>query len=420
MLPKLSAISRGHWNVLSAGTLAFFFDSWDAFLLVYVLSDVAETFHIPLAKASTALLFTYMSRWLGGILFGSVSSRWGRRRSLMISMLLCGIFTMLTGAAPSFAVLLACRLCFGIGMGGLYAAAGPFVVESVPDTVRGFASGFFMFGFYVGSVVAPWTYYLCQPRFGWRVMFYFGGVSLLLVPYIACCVPESPVWLARRSQLDLRPEETAPMWKLFAPPYLPITLALLFVEIGVFFCAYPFQSVLPTYLKLERHFPIHEVALAGSMIGVGAIVGSLFGGAASDCIGRKKTFAIAFVLVLFPTSLAVLARSSSLIVSTSLANGAIFGCMGGLLTAFENEHYPTDLRAVGNGLLHNLGSFGGSIGAVAAAALHTSFGYSAAIIIITGAGVVLGLSGLAFTRETMRIRLSEVDRRPLEGTSRLP
>src|SRR5262249_22977227 len=154
-----------------------------------------------IAKVSLALLFTYSSRWLGGVLLGAVSARWGRKKSLILGVLICGGFTILTGLSTSFSMLLALRLCFGVGMGGLYAAAGPLVVESVPAEVRGFASGFFMFGFYVGNVLAPWTYYFLEPRFGWRAMFYFGGISLLLIPYILATVSESPTWQARANEL---------------------------------------------------------------------------------------------------------------------------------------------------------------------------------------------------------------------------
>jgi SHS family lactate transporter-like MFS transporter len=393
---------------MGAGTLAFFFDFWDAFLLVYVLSDIAADFRIPVARASLALMFTYASRWAGGILLGGISARFGRKKSMLVGILLCGVFTMLTGAATSFSMLLFLRLCFGIGMGGLYAAAGPLVVESVPPSVRGFASGFFMFGFYVGNVAAPWTYFALISHVGWRGLFYFGGASLLLLPYVYFTVDESPAWLARREDVAApsRPVEARlPMWKLFAPAYIRVTLALLMVEFGVFFDAFPFQSILPTYLKLERHFPVHMVALAGSMIGVGALLGSVLGGALSDRIGRKWTFAIAFLLALIPTGVGVFAHGSGLVVGASFVNGMVFGCMGGLLTAFENEHYPTDLRAVGNGLLHNLGAFGGSIGAVLAATLHARFGYGPTIMMITAAGACIGLVGLRSTRETKNLWL---------------
>jgi SHS family lactate transporter-like MFS transporter len=273
MNTNLRMIAAREWNVMCAGTLAFFFDAWDAFLLIYVLGDIAATFHLSTETVSLALMFTYMSRWLGGILLGHVSARYGRKTSLVAGILICGVFTMLTGLANSFPMLLALRICFGIGMGGLYAAAGPLVMESVPARARGFASGFFMFGFYVGTVLAPWTYVWLHPHFGWRTIFCFGGVSLLQIPYILLAIPESPVWLARtrpaREGQTSRRMKAAPVWKLFSPAYLAVTLALLAVEFGVFFDAYPFQSILPTFLKVGRHFLPNEIALASSMIGVG-------------------------------------------------------------------------------------------------------------------------------------------------------
>lgn len=410
-MSRLGSITARQWNTLSAGTLSFFFDSWDAFLLIYVLTDIATEFRITVAKASLALLFTYLSRWLGGLMLGSVASRWGRKKALALGILIFGVFTVLTGFASSFEMLLLFRLCFGIGMGGVYAAAGPLVVESVGPRVRGFASGLFMFGFYLGNVLAPWTYYMLEPHFGWRGMFWFGGVSLLLIPYVLLTVPESPAWQARSEALRRKTTSVArvPTWKLFSPAYIGFTIALLLVEFGVFFDSYPFQSILPTYLKTERHFPIHMVALAGSVIGVGALIGSLSGGSLSDKIGRKRTFAIGFVLAIVPTAASLLTNQPWLVVVASFVNGMIFGSFAGIVTAFENEHFPTDLRAAGNGLLHNLGALGGSVGAVLAATLHHLTGYGTTIIIIASSGAVLGLLGLLFTRETHAISLDELD-----------
>jgi Arabinose efflux permease len=411
---QLNSISGKEWNTMCAGTLAFFFDAWDAFLLIYVLSDIAGTFHLSMGTASLALMFTYMSRWLGGVLLGGISARYGRRTSLVVAIVICGVFTMLTAAASSFVILLVLRLAFGIGMGGLYAAAGPLVMESVPAKVRGFASGFFMFGFYVGTVLAPWTYVWLQPHFGWRSIFCLGGISLLQIPYVLLTVDESPVWLARRDELkksvggpnQLKP---TPIWRLFTNEYLVITLSLLAVEFGVFFDAYPFQSILPTFLKAGRQFSGQQVAFASSMIGVGALVGSVIGGIVSDRIGRKWTFAAAFVLAVGPTSVGVLAHHPPTVTLASFLNGMLFGTMGGLLTAFENEHYPTDLRAVGNGLLHNLGSFAGSMGAVIAAYLQAAMGYPLTIVLIAAAGACLGLVGLRFTHETRNTSLDHME-----------
>lgn len=414
MNSHLSSISGKEWNTMCAGTLAFFFDAWDAFLLIYVLNDIAGTFHLSIGTASLALMFTYMSRWLGGVLLGEVSARYGRRKSLVVAIALCGVFTMLTGVANSFVMLLILRFAFGIGMGGLYAAAGPLVMESVRPGVRGFASGYFMFGFYVGTVLAPWTYVWLQPHFGWRSIFCLGGVSLLQIPYVLLTVDESPVWLTRREEFrhasgESRQLKPTPVWRLFTRRYLVITVALLAVEFGVFFDAYPFQSILPTFLRAGRKFPAQQVAFASSMIGVGALVGSVLGGIISDRIGRKRTFAAAFVLIIVPTAVGVFVHHPSTVVAASFLDGALLGSMGGLLTAFENEHYPTDLRAVGNGLLHNLGSFAGSLGAVIVAFLHVTYGYPLTIVSVAALGTCLGLTGLSFTHETKNLSLDQIE-----------
>lgn len=410
MRDGIGVLTRSHWNTMTVGTLSWFFDSWDAFLLIYVLSDMAKTFGMTVSAMSLALLFTYLSRWLGGLLFGSLARSWGRKRSLMLAIAVFGGFTMLTGLAPSFQALLLIRLCFGLGMGGVYASAGPLVVESVPNAVRGFASGFFMLGFYLGNAVAPWTYYVLAPSLGWRGLFLFGGVSLLLVPYIWLTVPESPVWQARNRELAVtatRGVRPLPFWKVFAPGFIGTTLALMLIEFGEFLHSFPFQSLLPTFLKTVRHAPISQVALAGSVMGVGAMLGSLFGGWISDKIGRKRTFILGYVLGVIPIAVALLSADMTVIVVASFVDGFIFGSLAGMVTAYENEHFPTDLRAVGNGFIHNLGALSGSVGAVIAALLHAAVGWSLTIILVGVLGTVLGLLGLLFTRETVNSSLVE-------------
>jgi SHS family lactate transporter-like MFS transporter len=409
MRENLRSINRSQWNTLAAGALAWAFDSWDGYLLVYVLSDIAKEFRISLGVVSLALMFSYLTRWAGGMLFGDIAGRWGRKKSLMGGIFIFGFFTMVTGLAPSFKVLLAIRLCFGLGMGGVFGSAGTLVIESVPSSVRGFASGFYMLGFYLGSVIAPWTYYALFPHFGWRGLFYFGGISLLLIPYIHFTVAESPVWTARMkdSSQGKAVPKVLPPWKLFTPGFIGITLALLLVDFGEFFDAYPFHALLPTYLKTVRHAPIHVVAFAGSMIGVGAIFGSVFGGWFSDKIGRKRTLALGYLVGMIPVAVALLSPTPAIIVIAATTDGFVFGVLSGILTAFENEHYPTELRAAGNGFIHNLGSLAGSIAAVIAATLNRSVGWVPTILLIVFAGAVMGMAGLRFTKETSKISLTE-------------
>ncbi|MDM5199002.1 MFS transporter [Fictibacillus enclensis] len=405
---SIGSLNKSQWNTMIVGSLAYFADAWDAFLLIYVLSDMAKDFGISIGTVSIALLFTYLSRWLGGIIFGSISAKWGRKKSLMIAVFILGVFTVLTGTAPSFGALLFIRLCFGIGMGGVYAAAAPLVIESVPASLRGFASGFFMFGFYIGNIIAPWTYVWLAPQFGWRGVFFFGGISLLLIPYILLTVKESPVWLARKEELKSKggvAEKSLPFWKIFAPGYIGITLILMMVSFGQFFEAYPVQSLMPTFLKTVRHFPVNSVAFAGTMMGIGSLIGALFGGWISDKIGRKRTIKFGLILALIPVSFMLLSTEPTVIIIASTIDGFIFGSISGLIAAFLNEHYPTDLRGTGSGFIQNLGSLGGSVGAVVAANLNQSVGWSWTIILIVLFGGILGLVGIFFAKETRNVSL---------------
>jgi MFS family permease len=394
---------------LLIGSLALCADSWDAFLLVYALSDISETFHLGLGVTALALMGTYSTRWLGGMVFGSLANRFGRKRALMISVLWFSVFTMLTGAATSFAMLLVIRVLFGLGMGGAYAAGGSLVTESAGNRYRGFSSGVYMSGFYIGQMMAPIAYSFISPVAGWRGLFLFGGISLLLIPAIALWVVESPVWLAAKRSGSIAAHSAFSVWRLFLPGLLGITLALIAIEFGEFFIAYPFTALMPAFLKAERNFAVATIAFAGSGLAFGALIGSLVGSWLSDLFGRKPVFAAAYVAGTLPTLVAMYAPSTNVIVAASALAGVVIGVLGGLVTAFENEHYPTEIRSAGNGFVHNLGAFGGSIGAVIAAFLRGAVGFQLAILSILMMGVILGITGLVFTRETAGVSLLDID-----------
>jgi len=390
---------------LLIGSLALCADSWDAFLLVYALSDISATFHLGLGVASLALMCTYSTRWLGGMAFGTLANRIGRKRALMISVAWYSVFTVLTGAATSFAMLLVMRVLFGLGMGGAYAAGGSLVSESTSSRYRGFGSGVYMSGFYVGQMLAPVAYSFIVPVWGWRVLFLFGGVSLLLIPAIALWVAESPVWQAARRAGTVARHPARDVWRMFLPGLLGITLALIAVEFGEFFVSYPFTALLPAFLKAERNFPVSIIAFASSFLAFGALIGALGGGLLSDRIGRKPVFGAAYVVGMLPTLAVLYVPAPSVVVIGSALAGVVIGVLGGLVTAYENEHYPTEIRSAGNGFIHNLGAFGGSIGAVTGAFLRSVVGFQLAIVLIMLIGVALGIIGLVFTRETVGISL---------------
>jgi len=411
-------VRAGGNRALVACTLAWFFDAWDTFLLVYVFTDIAKTFSVSLGTATLTLLFTYSTRWLGGMVFGHIAARYGRRRSLILALAVAGLLTGATGLAPTFAWLIVIRLAYGVGMGGVYAAGGPLATESARRARRGLGSGFYMFGFYAGVTVAPFAYYLIEPALGWRVLFYVGAVSLVLIPYIVFFVPESPVWessagAARRDGAvhgaagPAAPARVRP-WTLFGPSFIGITIALIGIEAAGFLSGYPFLTMLPTFLKLQHGFAASQIALAGTLGGLGNMAGALLGGWVSDWFGRRRTYVVTFTLTIIPVVAALAFAQPWIIYIGAMLTGAITGAQGGMITAFENEHFPTELRASGSGFIHNLGSLAGTGASVISVFLRTSIGFPGAIGIFVVAGIVIGLISIRFTRETRGIWLGDV------------
>jgi MFS transporter, SHS family, sialic acid transporter len=197
-LPGTDAETRTHWPTLIAGTLALAGDGFDLAIMGYLLPYIRDGFHLSLGTASTLLLATTATRWLGALLFGGLASRYGRKPLLIASLAWSGVLTVASGLAPGFAVLLAIRLAYGMGVGGVYATAGALIREGAGRR-GGLASGIFIFGWFGGMALSPLFFYAFLPHFGWRGAFVSEGVVLVLIPYLVFGLRESTVWLARRA-----------------------------------------------------------------------------------------------------------------------------------------------------------------------------------------------------------------------------
>src|SRR5262245_31504391 len=187
------------------------FDGFDFTVLTFILIDVQKTFAVDAVLAGALGTVTLVMRLVGGVAAGTMADRWGRKLPLMLSILWLSIFAFLSGFSTSYQMLFALRALFGIGMGGVWAAGMPLTLEPWPTSPRGAASGLLQGGFAWGFILAAFAFRFIYPTFGaegtsalagWRVMLSIGVVPVLLVPWIAARVPESPVWLAKRSAVD--------------------------------------------------------------------------------------------------------------------------------------------------------------------------------------------------------------------------
>src|SRR3989454_11634246 len=172
--------ARDNWNAVIASTVGWTLDSFDYFIVVMVLTEIAKEFHRTNAEVALTITLTLAMRPAGAFLFGLVADKYGRRIPLMIDVVAFSVLSVASGLAPNFTTFLILRALFGIAMGGEWGAGASLVMEKVSPKWRGLLSGVLQQGYTTGNLLASMAYYLIVPHFGWRPMFFIGGAPALL------------------------------------------------------------------------------------------------------------------------------------------------------------------------------------------------------------------------------------------------
>ena len=234
----------GHRAAILASFLGWTLDAFDFFLVVFALTAIAQEFHTSDAAIALSITLTLAFRPVGALLFGLLADRYGRRLPLMIDLVFYSVVEVLSGLAPSYRSFLVLRALFGIGMGGEWGVGASLAMEMAPTRLRGVLSGLLQEGYAAGYLLAALCYFLVFPRFGWRPMFFVGGLPALLALYVRVNVRESEVWERTRhgSWAELG-RAIAAHWRLFC--YLTLLMATLnAVSHGT-------QDMYPTFLRRD-------------------------------------------------------------------------------------------------------------------------------------------------------------------------
>ncbi len=398
MLSVLSALTPNQRNAVIASYLGWTLDAFDFFILVFVLKDVANEFGTDVTRVSLAITLTLAARPIGALLFGLAADRYGRRVTLMVNILLFSLFEALSGLAPSLFIFICLRFAFGVAMGGIWGVGAALAMETIPAQGRGAVSGILQAGYPSGYLLAAMTYFALFDLIGWRKMFWVGVLpALLLVFYIWRKVKESPVFLSRAA----RHAGPSPR-QLFAHRGLFLYAVLLMTAFN--FLSHGTQDLYPTFLQLQHQYPQHTVGVIAIIYSVGAILGGLLFGALSQALGRRRTIALAALLVLpliwpwayGPWPLANGWEPVILGLGAFLLQFAVQGAWG-VVPAHLNELSPAGVRGTFPGFAYQLGNLLASGNAVIQAAIAEANGgnYACALAVVT-AIAALTLAALAY------------------------
>jgi SHS family lactate transporter-like MFS transporter len=376
--------SRGSGAAVAAGFLGWTLDAFDFFLVVFSLSALAKEFHQPVSHVALSLTLTLAFRPLGAFIFGLMAERYGRRLPLMIDLVFFSIIEVATGFAPSFTSFLILRALFGIGMGGEWGVGATLAMEKAPTKRRGIMSGLLQEGYATGYLLAAVCYFFVFPRWGWRPMFFLGGLPALLAIYVRFHVTESEVW-QRTRQAGWRPliDSVLSQWRLFLALVLLMTIMNL-VSHGT-------QDLYPTFLQHDRLFTPKRTATITAISMVGALIGGVCFGSVSDRIGRRRAMITALSGAILMIPLWIFAPTFPLLVLGAFLMQFMIQGAWGIIPAHLNELAPDGVRGFMPGFGYQCGAaLAGPIPSILSK-LAERHGYA---IVMAGAGVIVCLAGI--------------------------
>jgi len=337
-----------HRPAVVAGFLGWTLDAFDFFVVVMTLTAIAKEFGRTDAEIALSITLTLAFRPVGAFIFGLLADRYGRRLPLMLDLIFYSIVEVLSGLAPSYWSFLVLRALFGIGMGGEWGVGASLVMEKVPPRLRGVFSGLLQQGYAAGYLLAALCYFFVFPRWGWRPLFFIGGLPALLALYVRFQVKESEVWQRTRHH-DWAGLGRAILshWKLFFYIWVLMTMMNL-VSHGT-------QDLYPTFLQRDWGFTPERRAVLTMIASVGALTGGVLFGLYSDRIGRRRAIvlALAGALVMIPAW----AFAPSLPILVLGAFGMQFMVQGawGVIPAHITELSPDSVRGFLPGFAYQCG-----------------------------------------------------------------
>ena len=336
------------WHAITASFLGWTLDAFDFFVLTFLIDVLAAQFHVSPKKIIFTTFTTLAMRPVGALLFGLLADRYGRRKPLMANIVFFSIVELLCGFAPNYTVFLILRTIYGIGMGGEWGVGASLAMENAPGRLRGILSGIVQSGYSIGYLLAAVAARFVLPFWGWRAMFWIGGVPALLAFYIRSKVRESKAWEQHRAPTVRAIVRTAGgHWKIFSYLVLLMTM-MMFLSHGT-------QDLYPHFLRSVYGYSAATIAYIAMIYNVGAVVGAILFGYLSERLGRRRSMVMALVL-----SFAVIpawAFGGSL---TGLLMGAFAmqaGVQGawGIIPAHLNELSPDSVRGLMPGFAYQLG-----------------------------------------------------------------
>ncbi len=426
-------LTRYQWTVFFAAWLGWGFDIFDGLLFNFVAPNAIPTLlGLPIGGPEARQALPYWTCILnsllllgwaaGGVIFGPICDRFGRKRVLILTMLLYALGTASCAFVTEMWQLVLCRIVASLGIGGEWAAGSAMVAEVVPEESRVEAGallytsapfGLFLATFVNAEVAGEW--FAHDPAMSWRYVLLFGLLPAAIAFVVRIFVREPERWTA-----TVATAAPARVREIFAPQMRARTVSALIVTfvalITWWTCNAFIQSLVNTLAGVEAAARGLDVAATAALkqswikvatysFNLGGLLGTLLTIPLAKMLGRRTLYAIYFAC----STAALLATfglelpSETRLYMYFFIGLTVFGVFGSF-TFYLPELFPTRLRSTGSGFCYNIGRVVTAGGVFAVGAIANAASGDPAIIMRTlcviGFVPLIGLALLPWVIET--------------------
>lgn len=358
------------------------------------------------------LLFAlFLVGWGCAFIWGPIADKFGRVRTLMLTILWYSVFTFLCCVSTQVWQLGVFRFLAGVGIGGEWAMGGTFVAEEWPEDRRKTAAGWMHTGYYVGFFLAGLANSLVGAHYGWRAMFAIGGVPALLVGFIRYGVRESQKWQDKVNEVR-RWSVFRPLAALFSKEYRSRTLlnsAYVLVSIIGLWAGSVYVPAAVTEMasrqKIAGTTTTQLISLATMLLSVATIIGCIFLPPLAERLGRRATLGLYYVCMLLSIAVGFgyvfyLPHNALNLFFVCLFFLGVGGANFAMYTLWLPEQYPTEIRGSAFAFATSVGRFAGAAFTFLVGAGVAHFHTIGIPVALTAMAFVLGLFLLPFGYET--------------------
>ena len=386
--------SKYQWMILALCFVTVAMDGFDTAIIGFIASDLVQEWGVQKSDLGPVMSAALVGLAVGALTAGPMADRIGRKKVLVLSILVFGGFSLVTAFATNLTQLTLLRFLTGLGLGAAMPNAATLMSEYAPERRRALLVNLMFVGFPIGSSMGGFISAWLIPHYGWQSVLILGGVMpLALAVLLIFLLPESARYMVVKNQPQhkiaailkrIAPvadktsfvlqeagqvKEKSALGVIFSPRYAVGTVMLCLTYFMGLLIFYLLTSWLPLLIR-ETGASLSQASIITALFPLGGGIGVLILGALMDKLNPNKVVAVGYVLTGVFVCLVGFSTNSLVLMGVMVfIAGTIMNGAQSSMPALAAGFYPTQGRATGVAWMLGLGRFGGILGAFSGAFL---------------------------------------------------